>query len=267
MLCVYGCGNEGRYLIKFKSGDKWCCQKRWRKCPSLNSEITKKKISEKLKGIKRSLNTKKLMSEKAIQRYENDNERIKQSDRMKQIWQDENKRLLLAEKAKNRYSKPEYKKKHSLSLKKAYKRNEVLIKLKRSIEKIKIKYPTFFKEEDMRYNPIKPHKKEIQVRCKNHKCKNSKEYDGWFTPNTRQIELRIYCLENKNGNGGGYFYCSEECKSDCTLFNSRANDPFKMTLYEKYKNDVIKLTEKSVKKHFNKIKNINKRSRDFPFRS
>lgn len=35
-FCYYGCGREGKFLVKFKSGDKFCCEKRWRKCPNLN---------------------------------------------------------------------------------------------------------------------------------------------------------------------------------------------------------------------------------------
>ena len=77
----------------------------------------------------------------------------------------------------------------------------------------------------MRYNPDKPGEKEIQVHCKNHNCRNSKEKGGWFTPTGRQIELRIYEVEK--GNGGGYFYCSEKCKQECPLYNYKGGDPFK----------------------------------------
>jgi len=40
-----------------------------------------------------------------------------------------------------------------------------------SINEIKKKYPIFFKIEEMKYDD----KLDIQVHCKNHKCKNSKE--------------------------------------------------------------------------------------------
>ena len=93
---------------------------------------------------------------------------------------------------------------------------ETRIKLKRKIDKIKNKYPLFAKIEEMRYNPDKPGEKEIQVHCKNHKCKNSKEQEGWFTPTGRQIEQRI--SEVEKGNGGSYFYCRDECKEKCPLY-------------------------------------------------
>jgi hypothetical protein len=100
-------------------------------------------------------------------------------------------------------------------------------KLKRNISKLKEKYQTFFKEEEMRYNPVKPREKEIQVHCKYNGCKNSKERGGWFTPTGRELELRIYCIENIKGNDGGYFYCSQRCKDKCELYYSRGSDPFR----------------------------------------
>jgi hypothetical protein len=81
-------------------------------------------------------------------------------------------------------------------------------------------YPTFSKIEEMRYNPKNPHDKEIQVHCKNHSCKNSKEQNGWFTPSKTQIYERIRGIE-KIENDGCYFYCSEKCKNECPLYNLR----------------------------------------------
>ena len=95
-----------------------------------------------------------------------------------------------------------------------------------TISKIKKKYPLFFKIEEMRYNPYKPGEKEIQVHCKNHNCKNSKEKGGWFTPTGIQLYERIRQLENENGNGGSYLYCSDECKNECPLYRIY-DDPFK----------------------------------------
>jgi len=91
--------------------------------------------------------------------------------------------------------------------------------VKLSIEKINERYPFFSKIEEIRYNPEKLNDKEIQVHCKNHKCENSKEKGGWFTPKNTQMSERIRQLNN--GNDGSYFYCSEECKDDCPLFNLR----------------------------------------------
>jgi len=97
---------------------------------------------------------------------------------------------------------------------------------KLTISKIKNKYPLFLKIEKIRYNPDKPKEKEIQVHCKNHLCKNSKEQNGWFTPTKIQLSERIRQLESIDGNGGSYFYCSDECKNECPLFNLKG-DPLK----------------------------------------
>ena len=49
----------------------------------------------------------------------------------------------------------------------------------------------------------------LQVRCT--KC------DNWFTPNRRDVNHRIQRL--KNGTNGSRFYCSNECKNNCSIFN------------------------------------------------
>ena len=77
----------------------------------------------------------------------------------------------------------------------------------------------------MRYNPNKLDEKEIQVHCKNHNCKNSKEKGGWFTPTQKQITDRKNFLENE-GEDKSSFYCCQECKDTCVLFGLRS-DPLK----------------------------------------
>ena len=95
-----------------------------------------------------------------------------------------------------------------------------------TISNIKRKYKLFTKIENMRYNPDKPiEEREIQVRCKNHNCPNSKEQGGWFTATKSQLYERIRCLE-KNGTDNSYFYCCSECKIECPLYNLQS-DPFK----------------------------------------
>ncbi len=94
---------------------------------------------------------------------------------------------------------------------------------KLTIEKIQEKYPTFVKIEEIRYNPDNPG--EIQVHCKNHNCKNSKEQGGWFTPLKTFISERIRCIEH--GNGGSYFYCCNECKVECPLYGKHATQLIK----------------------------------------
>ncbi len=94
-------------------------------------------------------------------------------------------------------------------------------KFKRTIEYIREKYPTFTLIEPMRYNPDKPD--EIQVHCKHHKCINSKENGGWFTPTSRQIEKRIERLERDGIDGSG-FYCSDQCKQECPIYGLNPNN-------------------------------------------
>jgi hypothetical protein len=95
-------------------------------------------------------------------------------------------------------------------------------KLRNSFKDYQKKHPFFCKVEELREHPETG---KIQGHCKNHNCKNSKEQGGWFTLFGRQLEQRIQALEQQWGNDGGYFYCSNECKNQCPLFNLRS-DPF-----------------------------------------
>ena len=101
------------------------------------------------------------------------------------------------------------------------------IKFKISILEIKEKYPTFAKVEEMRYDPDKLDEKIIQVHCKNHNCPNSKEQGGWFTPKSQQFDDRKRSIEHILGHDGYYFYCCDECKIECPLYNIKT-DPFKV---------------------------------------
>jgi hypothetical protein len=92
----------------------------------------------------------------------------------------------------------------------------------RTIEKINKKYLLFSIIEEMRYNPDKIEEKEIQVHCKNHSCLNSKEKGGWFTPTAGQTQERIRSVE-KTGRDLAYFYCSQECKDICPLYNVKGS--------------------------------------------
>ena len=124
---------------------------------------------------------------------------------------------------------PEVRKERSKIMKKVFNQPEIKAKIPRAhtftIEYIKEKYKTFAKEEEMRYNPDKPGEKEIQVHCKNHNCKNSKEKGGWFTPTQSKRTDRIRSLEKDYGNDGAYFYCCDQCKNQCPLFNL-SSDPY-----------------------------------------
>ena len=186
-LCSYGCGQIAKYKLKNK---KLCCDDSWNKCPEIS-----KKISESLKGklMPKSIpiETTKLCDYGCgqIAKYKLKNGKLCC--------------------CKHFNICPENRK-----------------KIKLTISQIEDRYSTFTKEESMRYNPDKPNENEIQVRCKNHNCPNSKEQDGWFTPTKSQLSRRIVCLEKPNGNDGCFFYCSDECKEECPLFNRRY-DPYK----------------------------------------
>ncbi len=108
-------------------------------------------------------------------------------------------------KTKERMRDPEYSRLFSISN-------------KLTIDMIHKRYPFFSKIEEMRYKPGKEKEREIQVHCKNHKCDNSKEKNGWFTPTKGQIHQRTGVLERDNKDSG-YFYCSDSCKQECPLFN------------------------------------------------
>jgi len=104
------------------------------------------------------------------------------------------------------------------------KRNKDVIKKfkishRQTINDIKKKYPTFAKVEEMRYKPGKEKEKVIQVHCKNHKCNNSKEQNGWFIPTYIQLYERIRNIERD----GSYFYCCDNCKLECPLFNIKSD--------------------------------------------
>ena len=115
-------------------------------------------------------------------------------------------------------------------------------KNKHTIKKIQKIYPFFSKIEEMRYNPDKPG--EIQVHCKNHNCANSKEKNGWFTPNRDQFFNRVYMLENNDSYDGLYFYCSKQCKQNCPLYYSHGNldkeKLYTLTEYKVWRKEVLK---------------------------
>jgi len=253
-ICDYGCGRVATY--QFKNG-KWCCSKSTNQCiyiknknsinstgkkHSLNSiekmsksqigkihnEETKQKIREYNIGRKHSDETKRKIGETSKGRKHSDETRRKMSKSQKgRKHSDETKRKI----SKGRLGKTHTtysKQKMSESSKRANLSNKTLkklsISLRLSIEKIKKKYPIFAKVEKMRYKPGKENERIIQVHCKNHKCKNSKENGGWFIASSSQFYERVRQIEI--GNGGSYFYCSEDCKEDCPLYNLHS-DPNK----------------------------------------
>ena len=235
MLCEYGCGQEAKY--QFKNG-KWCCNYSQLKCPKIreknslsnkgriSSEKSRKKISDSNKGKipwnKGKTNifseeTRKKISDSSKGRSHTINEVIR-----KKI-SDSNKGKIISEETRKRISEYRKGKFHSKESRKKISEAGKLL-----IEHIQEKYPTFFKEEEMRYDPDKPGEKTIQVHCKNSKCENSKENTGWFSPkNHSQLMNRIYAIEHEDGNGAIYFYCSDHCKQTCDIYNKRVTQLIK----------------------------------------
>jgi len=271
MICEYGCGQEAQY--QFKNG-KWCCSKNVSKCPNVlktikvksigrtHSQETKEKISSSKIGKKQTLETIQKRIEKCknkkrtIEQKKNISEGrkgIKHSEETLKKMSESHKGQIPWNKGKLGVYTNETLKQMSISSRMTEKnKRKIKIKNRRTIEFIKNKYSLFSKIEEMRYNPGKPGEKEIQVRCKNHNCSNSKEKDGWFSPTYYQFSSRIWAIENDDGNNAHYFYCSEECKQQCPLFNKTINQLIKenqkdikqsyytYSEYNEYRNEVLK---------------------------
>ncbi len=216
-LCEYGCGNKAKHQLK---NGKWCCSK------SHNSCIIKRKPLTEEQKKEHSLKMKKLWGN-PNSNFNNKKRKKRLKKSIKKSWQDPSSKL----NSKQRNLKIKEGLENAWLNKNSKFNSKIFIDTQRinqriTIEKIKEKYLIFSKEEEIRYNPEKsPEEKEIQVRCKNHKCKNSKEQGGWFTTTKSQLYERIRQLEHVDGNGGCYLYCSGRCKEECILYNLRS-DPY-----------------------------------------
>ena len=169
-LCQYGCGQEAKY--QFKNG-KLCCSKHWKLCP-----VKRERHSKLMKDVWKNPKYKSKMSKPLREGQRTPDMRELHSKLSKAMWKNPTYR-------KNRIKERTY-----------------------TIEHITYLYPTFAKEEEMRYDPdLYPEKLKIQVHCKYNKCPNSKEKGGWFTLPYVKIYERIRQLEHQGGNGGAYLYC------------------------------------------------------------
>jgi len=216
-LCDYGCGQKATYQLK---NGKWCCCKFWQRCPTKSiighivSKETKDKISKAMKGrkpwnkgIPNSIQTRRKIS-KANKGQVNWLKGLKQPKETK----DKISKAMKGRKAWNKGIP------NSIQT-----RRKIGQSNKSTIKQIKEKYPTFAKVEEMRYKPGKEKEKVIQVHCKNHNCKNSKEKGGWFTPKSNNIIfIRAWSIEKINGSDSAYMYCSNECKQECPLYKKTA---------------------------------------------
>jgi len=277
-ICDYGCGQEA--IHQFKNG-KWCCNKSQNSCSKMklnnsntqsgdksawygkkhsnetiekmrtsstgkkHSEETKQKLSKANKGKKHSEETKQKLSN--ISKNISEITRIKMSNSQKGRKHSNETIEKMRTSSTGKKHSEETKQKISILNTGRKRSEETKKKIKISgrllIDQFKEKYPTFAKEEEMRYNPDKPGEKEIQVHCKNSKCENSKEKGGWFIPSGSQLSERIRQIEI--GNGGSYFYCSQECKDECILYNLHSdpnkenNKPYTQEEYNTWKQVVL----------------------------
>jgi 5-methylcytosine-specific restriction endonuclease McrA len=206
-ICDYGCGEEAKHQLK---NGKWCCGEKWQSCFKNRERVREQTIGERnpLFGKKHSLETKNKIRDKSLGK-EPWNKGIPRRAEVKEV---------LSRKLKGR---------------EPWNKGKLAYSSRRKIDDINEKYPFFSMVEEMRCNPNNLNFQEIQVRCKNHKCRNSKEKDGWFTPTPRQLEWRISALHNK-GVDLNYFYCSQECKDTCSLYNSHGFDPLKVQVESSY---------------------------------
>jgi len=215
-ICEYGCYQEGKY--QFKNG-KWCCNNHYLKCSGMKVRLLgKNNVSHRLEVKEKKLKhlVGHILSEETKRKIgESHKGKPKLSLRGR----------IFSEDTRNKMSES---RKGNIPWNKGQKiPKQISIKMgqpKLSIDKIKKRYPFFSSIEEMRYNPNKVEEKEIQVHCKNHLCKNSKEQGGWFTPTGNQLYERIRNLEKEYGNEGCYFYCSQECKNICPLYRFNGNE-------------------------------------------
>ncbi len=241
-ICEYGCEKEAKY--QFKNG-KWCCSEFFSKCSKIREKNSKGNIGKKFKQSepkKYNGNNKKCeygcgkeskyyfdVSNKyccSLHYRKCDNVRKKLSNSFI------NNPMYGGKIGKDN---PFYGKTHTKETREKIRKHrtgfktseKTKINKKVTIDYIKEKYSTFYKSEKMRYDPDNPDKRIIQVHCKNHKCPNSKEQNGWFTPTGYQFEDRRRALENLNGNDAAYFYCSDKCKQECPLYNKRVSQLIK----------------------------------------
>ena len=213
-LCDYSCNQVARY--KFKNG-KICCSKSKNSCPE-NKRIR----GLARKGKKHTPESKEKMRLAKLGEKNHNYGKPRKKEIVEKISE--------SNKGKKRSSK--VKQKISKATKEGMKKKEIIEKIKDiaqakklTIKKINDKYPFFSRIEKLRYNPNKEN--EIQVRCKNNKCKK------WFTPTYIQLYERIRQLEKDYGNEGCFFYCSDDCKKQCPMYNLKT-DPYRNNIKRSY---------------------------------
>jgi len=190
-LCDYGCGQEATY--QFKNG-KWCCANNISLCPSIKNKIGnknknrqltdehKKKISESHKGKKASSKTRaKMSSSKKGKRHPNFGKKFSNKHRQNIS------KSIIGEKNNNHW-------------KKYYTENDIPL------------YDTYAKQLTIeeKVERYKKDKNILIVMC--NKCKKR------FIPDINNVRNRVRSIKGTS-TGECRLYCSEECKSECSVFN------------------------------------------------
>jgi len=222
LFCDYGCGQVAKYI--FKSSGFVCCSHAAHTCPNVTKEISKtKRINDKNKNKKKKKKKwkfckcgcgKKIYGTRKFLNRDHINKYYRKVGHPGSLYWKGKKRPDHSKKLRETAHHYRGKKGKYNHFSKAVKGGAH--RKRTSIEQLKDRYPIFALEEEMRYDPKNPG--EIQVRCKNHKCENSKEKNGWFTTTYKHIYQRIAALD-VNQSGGTFLYCSNECKKECTLYN------------------------------------------------
>jgi len=243
ILCKHGCNQIGRYQNKDKS---WCCSDHQTKCPENVKKNSQSKTGiifseERCKNISKSLTGRSLSvehREKLSEVKTGEKRSIEFSKKMKEIntgrifteehCENISKSLTgrtLSKEHREKLSKiihdrpEEIKEKFTYSwLGKHHSIETIRIKTL-NLDKIKKRYPFILDIEEMKEDL---ETKEIYGHCKNSLCENSIENDGWFKLTSYQIQFRIYSVLK---NDGGYFFCSDKCKTNCDSYNMHG-DPY-----------------------------------------
>ncbi|HUU87795.1 MAG TPA: hypothetical protein VMX17_08590 [Candidatus Glassbacteria bacterium] len=252
-ICGYGCENKAVYSPK-KGQSKWCCQDHFTKCPGFIKKANKKKKNRsyaEMYGEDESKRRKKLLSynmklnnpmfnnepwnknkigvysDESIQKMKDSGGKHMKDKTYEELYGQEKAdelksklSLLMSETMTQR--EPWNKgvqncfsvQTRQIMSRKAKERVRLESRTKYNLIYYRYKYPFFYKIE----KPIEDESGNILVKCKN--C------NKYFKPTGTQLYERIRQLEKDYGNDGCYFYCSDQCKGECPLFNLKS-DPFK----------------------------------------
>ena len=241
-LCDYGCGLRAEYELKNK---KLCCSDHWASCKE-SMKINKKASKLKSKKGERIENPENKLCDygcRKVAKYQFKNKKLCCSEYIKGciIYRNKSSKVhsgkIISKKTRKKLREYNLGKRHSKETKEKMSNSH-----KYSIEDWQEKYPTFTKEEELRYNPENGN---IQGHCKYNNCKNSKDNNGWFDVTTDVIYGRAISLEHPEGNDGSYFYCCDKCKKLCPLYHlhgdpyTKTNSPYTQEEYNIWRQEVL----------------------------